>query len=123
LKGNDFNGKDKAMQSQTELIDRISNTLEVGVHFSQYMSLISEEPEFDILEQELRAAYSWIYRTQEQSGPPNAETAPDIVRLLRRCAEVTEECGYEFLAADFEHLADESIRLGNGGAASEGRAQ
>jgi len=111
------------MQSQTELIDRISNTLEVGVHFSEYMSLISEEPEFDILEQELRSAYRWIYRTQEQSGPPNAETGPDIVRLLRRCAEVTLDCGYEFLAADFEHLADESIRLGNGGAASEGRAQ
>ncbi len=107
------------MQSQAELIDRISNSLEVGVHFSEYMSLISEEPKFDMLEQELRSAHRWFYRIQEQSEPQHVEKAPDIKRLLRHCAEVTEDCGYEFLAADFEHLADESIRLGNGCEASE----
>ena len=111
------------MQNQSELIGRISDSLEVGVNFAQYMSLISEEPKFDILEQELRSAYRCIYRSQQKPEPPFVESRPDIVRLLKHCAEVTEDCGYEFLAADFEHLADETMHLAAGPESSEGQAQ
>jgi hypothetical protein len=111
------------MQSQTELLNQISDSFHAGIGFAEFMSFATEEPGYEVLSQELHSARRWINRANQQSEPEHLEKIPEIVALLRHCAVVTEDCGYEFLAADFEHLADESICLGNGCKVSEVQAQ
>ncbi len=108
------------MQSKEELLNQISDSFYAGGGFAEFMYLASEDTEFEVMSQELNAARKWINRTNQQSEPECWEKIPDIVELLRGCAEMTRRNGYEFMAADFEHLADESTRMRTESAALEG---
>lgn len=99
------------MESRSQILKKISNGLEVGEEFANYMSLVTESPEFDILSYEIQSASNFIERMAGKSEAEYLEKAPEIVRLLRLCAEETRNNGYEFLGEDFERLANDAIRL------------
>lgn len=111
------------MKNRSSLFRQISEQLMRGEHFANYMSLITEEPGYDILSYELESASNWIHRIDHQSESQYLEEGPDIVRLLKNCADATRDSGYDFLAADFEKLADDAARLRTEFAALEGQAQ
>ena len=111
------------MKNRSSLFRQISEQLMRGEHFANYMSLISDEPVYDILSYELESASNWIHRIDQQSEPQYLEEGPDIVRLLKSCADVTRDCRYDFLAADFEKLADDANQLISEFEALEGQAQ
>lgn len=108
------------MQTQAGLLSQISDSFYAGAGFAEFMYFASEDTEFVVMSQELNAARKWINRTNQQSEPRYWEKIPDIVELLRACAEMTRRNGYEFMAADFETLADESTRMRTESAALEG---
>ena len=99
------------MLSQAELLNQISDSFHAGIGFAEFMSFAVEEPEFDVLSQELHSARRWINRVNQQSGPEHLEKIPKIAALLRNCAQIMRDRGYEFLAADFEKLADDALHL------------
>lgn len=95
------------MHSQSELLRRISNHLDAGVSLARFMLFVSDDPKFFFFSHRLRLARCWVDRLQMEPEPQGTEKAPDIVGLLRDCAEMIKDAGFESLAADFEHLADE----------------
>ena len=83
------------MKKRKELHSKIKESLIKGAEFSDRM-----------FEKELDSACNWIAGINNRPESEILEKMPKIVELIRQCGRVAEEAGFEFLAADFESLAE-----------------
>ena len=83
------------MKKRYDLHGKIRDSLAKGSDLSGHM-----------FEKELDAASSWIWRINDFSESEILKKMPNIVELIRECARLAEEGGLEFLAADFESVAE-----------------
>lgn len=93
------------MKNEEKLLHQILQSLSAGIELSDYMYFSCEELGFNVISAELKAAHEWICRIIEQKEPEWSDKKPELFKLLQRCATMTEERGYDFLAGKFERLA------------------
>lgn len=93
------------MKKDEKLLHQILHSLSAGIEFSDYMYFSCEEPGFNVISAELKAAHEWISRIIEQKEPKWPDKKQELFKLLQRCADMTEDNGYDFLAGKFERLA------------------
>ena len=98
------------MKNAAKLSHRILHTLEAAKDFSNLMYFLHEEPGYDVFSRELEAAQKWVSSLVDKKGPKLSDRKRQLVELFKNCAEMTENNGYDFLAAEFQALVTISGR-------------